>query len=268
MKVGVIVPVRDAMAWIEALVETVRAQTWRGPGRRVGLYLADDWSTDGLWEFLQARPSWWDRYDLTPARLGWAGALNHAADMAIGDGCDAVMTCSADDFLRVDAVEACVETLRAGVDGMPAGFCIATSREVGGSNVVQRSREGAVLADFGRWPPVTDKALIPVGLWRRVGGYSTDCTPSGTFGSAEDWEFWIKVWKALVGPSRFPPAYRCTADPVYYWRVHPGQLSHGRPETHAAALDMIMAKHPDVPWHPRVKEWPPVADDDEVGGQQ
>lgn len=265
MKVGVAVPVRDALPWIEHLLETINSQTWRGAGRRVGAYLADDRSGDGTSRFLTDRPSWYAGYRLTHQRLGWAGALNLAAELAFADGCDAVLTCSADDFLRLDAVEQCVETMRTGAPSGPAMFAIATSREVGGSNVVQQSREGAVLADFAKWPPVTDKALIPRWLWRAVGGYSTDVSPAGSWGSAEDWEFWIKVWKHLGGTSatQWAPSYRVTPDPVYYWRVHPGQLSHGRAAVHAATLDLIMKKHPELPWHPRVKDWPPAGEDSE-----
>ena len=258
MKVGVIIPAWNVLPWIEHLLETVWEQTWRGAGRRVSAYIADDHSDDGTYEFLCDRPSWYRGLTRTPVRLGWAGALNTAAGLAFGDGCDAVLTCSSDDFLRLDAVEACVGALRG-----ETPFVIATSREVGGSNVVQRSQVGATLEDFGRWPPITDKALIPGWLWRAVGGYSEDVTPPGTFGSAEDWEFWIKVWK-FFGAPRFSPPYRCTEDPVYYWRVHPGQLSHGRGAVHAAALDMIMRKHPDVPWAPGVKNWPPTAGGEEA----
>jgi GT2 family glycosyltransferase len=229
MKVGIAVPARNAVRYIETLLTTINAQTYP-----CAAYIADDCSDDGMAQFLKDRPTWYRRVSRNPARLGWPGTLNRAAAMAFADGCDAVFIAAADDFLRLDCVEKCVAALE-GRD-----WVVPYSQQVGGENVVQVSGEEITLADFAVWPPLTDKVLVRREVWETVGGYSTDITVPGSWGAAEDWEFWIKVWKAGY------TNYGVIKDPVYYYRMHPEQLGLQRAAIHDQTIALIRAKHPDV----------------------
>jgi len=229
MKVGVVIPAHNAQPFIETLLATVNAQTYP-----CAAYIVDDASTDGLAAFLKARPSWWRRFERSEQRRGWPAALNFAANLAILDGCDALFYCAADDFLRLDCIERCVRALAR------HDWVVPYAQQIGGENVVQASRAGATLADFALWPPVIDHALIHTHVWQAVRGYATDVTVPGSWGAAEDWDFWIRVLKAGYGD------YGVIEEPLYYHRVHPGQLSRGRAAIHQQTVELLAAKHPDV----------------------
>jgi GT2 family glycosyltransferase len=247
VRVGVLLPARNALPFIETMLTTVNAQTYP-----CAAYIVDDASDDGMTEFLKARPSWYRGHIVVAERRGWAGALNLAAGAALDDGCDAVFTAAADDFLRLDCIERCVRALAR------HDWVVPYSQQVGAENVVQVSGTNVVLEDFATWPPLTDKALFRREVWEAVGGYATDVAPPGTWGHKEDWEHWIRVWKAGFVD------YGVVAEPVYYYRMHDAQL-HKESENAvalAASVALIRAKHPDV-WESaarRAQEAAPAAE--------
>ncbi len=229
MKVGVAIPAYNSLKWIEQLLTTVNAQTYP-----CDAYIADDQSDDGMAEFLHDRPGWYRRMVRNPERLGWPGALNAAAALAFEDGCEAVFVAAADDFLRLDCIEKCAHALQ------HHDWVVPYLQQVGGQNVVQASQSNATLADFAVWPPLVDKAMFRRHVWETVGGYSADVLVPGSYGAAEDWEFWIKVFKA--GFTNFA----VIEEPLYYYRMHDQQLGLERPAIHEQTVDLIRAKHPDV----------------------
>jgi GT2 family glycosyltransferase len=240
VKVGVIIPTRNARPWIGEMLASVQAQ--RHPAHA---YLAEDWSDDGTHEWLDNHPELWRGLERNPRRLGWAGGLNAAAELALADGCDAVFTASADDRMHPDCVARCVAAL----DGRD--FVVPYAQQFGDADHVQASLPDAGPDDFVRWPPLIDKALIRSHVWQRLGGYSPAATLPGTYGTAEDWDWWIRVWKA--GFTR----YAVVEEPLYFVRVHPGQLSDARAEHHAATVDLLRKLHPDLPWTEASGQWPP-----------
>lgn len=243
MKIGVIIPARNALPYLEEMLHSVQAQT-----RPAHAYIAEDRSADGTHEWLKEHPGLWAGMRRNRRRLGWAGSLNAAAALALGDGCDAVFTASADDRLHPECIARCAALL--GADG-GRDFVVPHAQQFGGADTVQASLPDAGLDDLVRWPPLIDKALIRREVWEQVGGYSAKATPPGTFGTAEDWDWWIRVWKA--GFTR----YAVVEEPLYFVRVHPGQLSGGRETHHAATVDLLRTLHPDLPWPDDAHEWPP-----------
>ncbi len=243
MKIGVIIPVRNARPWIGEMLASVQAQT-----HPAHAYLAEDRSDDGTYEWLREHSTRYASMRRNRKRLGWAGSLNAAAKQALDDGCDAVFTASADDRLHPDCIARCVSALSA--DG-GHDFVIPYAQQFGESDIVQASLPDATLEDFVVWPPLIDKGLFRRETWETVGGYSPKATLPGTYGTAEDWEFWIRVWKA--GLNR----YAVIETPLYFVRVHPGQLSHDRGEWHAASVDLYRSLHPDLPWTAESGVWPP-----------
>ncbi len=241
MKVGVIIPVRNAAPWIGEMLASIQAQT-----HPAHAYLAEDRSDDGTYEWLRERPELWAGMRRNRARKGWAGSLNAAAKLALDDGCDALFTASADDRLHPECIARCAAILGAGHD-----FVIPYAQQFGEADVVQASLPYATGEDFTVWPPIIDKGLFRREVWEQVGGYSPKATLSGTYGTAEDWEFWIRVWKA--GLTR----YAVVEQPLYFVRVHPGQLSNARGEWHAASVDLFRKLHPDLPWTDGSGVWPP-----------
>ncbi|WP_225825583.1 glycosyltransferase family 2 protein [Streptomyces naphthomycinicus] len=243
MKVGVIIPVRNARPWIGEMLESIQAQTHPAQA-----YLAEDRSDDGTFEWLREHPGLYAKMSRNRARKGWAGSLNAAARLALADGCDALFTASADDRLHPECIARCVAVL--GADG-GRDFVVPWAQQFGEADHVQASLPDCGLDDLVVWPPLIDKALIARATWEAVGGYSPKATLPGSYGSAEDWEFWIRVWKA--GLTR----YAVVEQPLYFVRVHPGQLSHDRGEWHGATVDLFRKLHPDLPWTADSGVWPP-----------
>lgn len=240
MKVGVVVPARNALRTIETLLDTCRDQTYP-----CSVYIADDASDDGMTQFLLDRPTWYRRLAVLSQQTGWPGATNAAAQLAIRDGCDAVQIAAADDFLRLDAIERLVAELP-GRD-----FVVPVSQQVGEQGAKQVSQPDATIEMFcqpwgehaGPWCPLIDKALIRSSVWSAVGGYSSDVTiPARPWGCAEDWEFWIKVFRAGF------TSYAVVEPAVYYYVMHAGQLGRGRELVHDLTLAALRRKHPDLPW--------------------
>lgn len=241
MKVGIIIPARNAEPWIGEMLASIQAQS-----HPAHAYIAEDRSTDGTHEWLREHPDLWAGMRRNRKRLGWAGSLNAAAKLALDDGCDALFTASADDRLHPDCIARCVAVLNAGHD-----FVIPYAQQFGEADTVQASLPDATLDDFAVWPPVIDKGLFRRGTWEAVGGYSPKATLPGSYGCAEDWDFWIRVWKA--GLTR----YAVIEQPLYFVRVHPGQLSDTRGEHHAATVALLRRLHPDLPWTDASGTWPP-----------
>jgi GT2 family glycosyltransferase len=243
VKVGVIIPARNALPYLEEMLTSVQSQT-----HTAHAYIAEDRSDDDTHEWLRDHPDLWTGMRRNRRRLGWAGSLNAAARLALTDGCDALFTASADDRLHPECIARCVSVLNA--DG-GHDFVIPYAQQFGGADVVQASLPDATLADLVVWPPLIDKGLFRRTTWERVGGYNTMATLPGTYGTAEDWEFWIRVWKA--GLTR----YAVIEQPLYFVRVHPGQLSNDRGDWHAATVDLFRKLHPDLPWTDASGVWPP-----------
>lgn len=243
MKIGVIIPARNAFPYLEEMLTSIQAQT-----RPAHAYIAEDRSDDGTHEWLRDHPGLWAGMRRNRKRLGWAGSLNAAAALALDDGCDAVFTASADDRLHPECIARCAAVL--GADG-GRDFVVPWAQQFGEADHVQASLPDAGLDDLVRWPPLIDKALIRAHVWQYLGGYSAKATPPGTFGTAEDWDWWIRVWKA--GFTR----YAVIEQPLYFVRVHPGQLSDSRGKHHAATVDLLAKLHPDLPWTDESRQWPP-----------
>lgn len=244
MKIGVIIPARNAVPWLGEMLDSIRAQT-----HPAHAYVAEDRSGDGTWEWLREHPDQYAKAGRNRARKGWAGSLNAAARLALDDGCDAVFTASADDRLHPECIARCVALLDA--DG-GRDFVIPYAQQFGEAEHVQASLPDCGLDDLVVWPPLIDKGLFRRTTWEAVGGYSPRATLPGTFGTAEDWEFWIRVWKA--GLTRYAVVER----PLYFVRVHPDQLSHDRGDWHTASVDLFRRLHPDLPWTADSGLWPPL----------
>lgn len=243
MKIGVIIPARNALPWIGEMLDSIRSQT-----HAAHAYIAEDRSDDDTWEWLRERRDLWTGLRRNRRRLGWAGSLNAAAATALADGCDALFTASADDRLHPECIARCISAL--GADG-GRDFVVPYAQQFGEADHVQASLPDAGVDDFVRWPPLIDKALIRREVWEALGGYSAKATPPGTFGTAEDWDWWIRVWKAGF------TNYAVVERPLYFVRVHPGQLSDARAEHHAATVDLLRKLHPDLPWTEASGQWPP-----------
>lgn len=243
MKIGIVIPARNARPWLGELLASIRAQTH--PARA---YIAEDRSTDGTHEWLREHPETYTKLTRNRTRKGWPLSLNAAARLALDDGCHAIFTSSADDVLHPECIARCVAALNG--DG-GRDFVVPYAQQFGGADTVQVSLPDAGMDDFVRWPPLIDKALIRREVWETTGGYSPKATPVGTYGTAEDWDWWIRVWKA--GFTRYAVVER----PLYFVRVHPEQLSGGRAEHHAATVDLLRKLHPDLPWTDASGQWPP-----------
>ncbi|MER5715705.1 glycosyltransferase family A protein [Streptomyces sp. NPDC002132] len=243
MKIGVIIPARNALPYLGEMLDSVAAQT-----HPAHAYVAEDRSTDGTHEWLRDHPDLWAGMRRNRTRKGWAGSLNAAARLALDDGCDALFTASADDRLHPECIARCTAAL--GADG-GRDFVIPWAQQFGEADHVQASLPDCGLDDLVVWPPLIDKGLFRRETWEQVGGYSARATLPGSYGAAEDWEFWIRVWKA--GLTRYSVVER----PLYFVRVHPGQLSHDRGDWHAASVDLFRRLHPDLPWTADSGVWPP-----------
>lgn len=229
-KVGVVLPARNVVKYIETGLTTIWAQTY--PARA---YVYDDASDDGTYEFLVERPTWYGLLGHSGERQGWPATLNAAAQLAVDDGCDLLFIMNADDFLRLDCIALCLAEMRAG----DFDAVTAYTQQLGAENVMQTP-----LCDFpitldkltGQWCPIPNQALITVEAWTEVGGYSLDVTPEGCWGYTEDWDFWIKFVKAGydVGIVR---------EPVYYYLMHPGQLHEDGVGRHEEARNLTLGKH-------------------------
>lgn len=227
-KVGVVMAAYNVRPYVENTLTTVKAQTYP-----CAAYVVDDASDDGTYEHIRAHPEWCARLDRHKKRRGWPLALNAAARLAINDGCTHIFVMNADDFLRLDCIERCVDLL-------PADWVLVYAQQVGAENVVQASKTDATLADFAVYPPFVNYALVPSELWVEVGGYSADVTMPGSWGYKEDWDFWIKLFRAGYGD------YRVVTEPVYYYLMHPGQLHEEGLARHEEAKALILAKHAEV----------------------
>lgn len=226
MKIGVILPARNTKHFVEACLTSIKAQT-----AKPEIYICDDFSDDGQYEFLLSRPDLYTKLVRNDQHEGWARSLNRAAGLAIQDGCTQVFVMAADDLMRLDCIEKCIGM------NLQKDWCVVYSQQIGAENVVQASKEGAVLEDFRDHPPLVNYGLIPVNIWQEVGGYSTDVTLPGSFGFKEDWDFWIKVFKAGY------TNYGVVKEPVYYYIMNDNQLHKVDDHRYEEARKVILEKH-------------------------
>jgi GT2 family glycosyltransferase len=228
VKIGIAIPAYNVLPYIENALTTIGAQIYPCLS-----YIVDDASTDGTYEFLMERPAWYHMLFRNPARLGWPTSLNLAAQMAFDDGCDAIFTMNADDFLRLD----CISRALALITDQHKDWAVVYAQQIGDRNVVQISSENATLEDFREYPPLVNYALIPKHVWQAVGGYPTDVTLPGSYGYKEDYAFWIEVFKAGF------TNYGVVKEPVYYYLMHPGQLHEAGESRYEEAHKLVMDKH-------------------------
>ena len=226
-KIGVVIPVHNGLRVIERCLTTIHAQTYP-----VNIYIADDSSTDGTREFLEARPHWYTQMIEIPIRCGWPIALNGAALLAIGDHCDAIFTANADDFLRLDCIEKAVEVWESGKD-----WVVCNAQQIGAENVVQAATEGATLELLYEWAPLTNYALIPSEMWKAVGGYPTDISLPNSWGYKEDHGFVIAAFRQGY------TNYGIVKEPVYYYVMSDGQLHEDGQRRHEEAMTLIRNKY-------------------------
>lgn len=229
-RIGVIIPARNVLKYIETGITSIHRQM-----QPCNLYICDDDSDDGTFEFLHERPTWWNGLAKNLNRRGWPATLNEAGALAVADGCDYLFIMNADDFLRLDCIKLCWEQMvRGGFDAVTVW-----TQQLGAENVKQTP-----LVDFpitlekltGRWCPIPNQALVKAEHWVNVGGYSLDVTPSGCWGYTEDWDFWIKWVKAgyTIG---------IVEEPAYYYLMHPGQLHEDGVGRHEEARNLTLGKH-------------------------
>jgi glycosyltransferase involved in cell wall biosynthesis len=240
MDVGVLLPVRNALRTVETCLTTIRDQMY-APGLR-GAFVVDDASDDGTSEFLANRPDWYAKLERLPERRGWPAALNRAAELAIDDGCEALMICNADDFLRLDCIARC----RSGLWRHDVDMVVPLVQQLGEENVVQASLDGASLGDFRDHTPIVAFAMIRADVWVSLGGYAADVNlPSDEHGDPmaghNEMDFYIRFLKAghnYVVLNEYGP--------LVYYRMHEGQLHRSIVRRHAEALRLIHTKHPEV----------------------
>lgn len=239
MRVGIALPARNVLPYIETCLTSINAQTWP-----CAAYIVDDASDDGTTKFLAARPTWWRRHIVHTGQRGWPWSLNEAAAAAIDDGCNAVMVMNADDWLTGDAIERLVRALQNADAAVP--YC----QQVGGDNVVQASAAHVTLADFTDHTPIVAHALIRTEAWQQLGGYHHDVNLPGLDAGYNEWDWWIRFHKAGLLHAVAPL-------PLVYYRMHDTQLHRATTARHAEAVALIRAKHPDLPWTADSGVWPP-----------
>lgn len=230
MRVGVALPARNVLPYIETCLTSINAQTWP-----CAAYIVDDASSDGTWEFLKARPTWWRALTRHEERQGWPAALNAAAAAALADGCDAVMVMNADDWLRLDCVEQLVRTLQR------CDAAVPYAQQVGGANVVQASAGHVTPESFVDHTPLVAFALVRADVWRSLGGYHLDVDLPGLAAGYNEWDFWIRFNQAGY-------LHGVATDPLVYYRMHDEQLHRDTTAHHEQAVALLRAKHPDLPW--------------------
>lgn len=228
MKVGVVIPVRDGLPYIETCLTSINEQTYP-----CAAYVVDDGSVDGTYEFLQDRPSWWRFLDRHEDSLGWPWSLNNAASNAIEDGCDAVFVMNADDFLRLDCIEKCVRLLHR-VDAV-----VPYTQQIGGENVVQESAAHVTLNDFISHTPMVAFGLVRSSVWEALNGYHQDVNLPGMTAGYNEWDFWLRFHKAGY-------LHAVVTDPVVYYRMHHEQLHKETTSRHEEAVSLIYKKHPEL----------------------
>jgi glycosyltransferase involved in cell wall biosynthesis len=232
IKVGVCVPILNSLPWVENLITSIEAQTYRPFNLYFVVDRNPDGTDDGTWDFMACR---WGNYSLTrnDVHLGWPASLNRAAHFAIDHGCDALFVANADDWLRLDCLEKAVAALP-GHD-----WVNVYGQQVGGRDVVMESIPPISLRHLADHTPCTNFALITSRAWQKVGGYAEDLGLTGLGAGYEDWEFWVRMVKARLRGN-------VVKEPVYYYRMHEGQLHRLTTARHDEAVDLIMRRHPDL----------------------
>ena len=228
MRIGVALPARDVAPYIETCLTSIAAQT-----TPCSVYVVDDASQDGTTTWVTHRPSLWRRLHVNDTPVGWPIALNMAAAMAVDDGCDAIMVMNADDWLRLDCIEKLARAL------VSCDAAVPWTQQIGGENVVQASAAHVNLGDFTDHTPLVAFALVRAEVWKAVGPYDAAMNIPGLNAGYNEWEWWVRFHKAGF-------LHWCVEEPIVYYRVHPGQLSHRTTARHTLARQLIFRKHPDL----------------------
>lgn len=231
-RVGVALPVRNGLRWIETCLTSLRQQT-----HPVAVYVVDDASTDATGQFLTQRPTWYRRLTRLASHAGWPAAANTAAAAAIDDGCDAILTMNADDWLDTECVGQLLRVLTV------ADWTVPWCQQIGGSDVVEVSEPRLDAATFAHGAgtghcPMVGIALWRAAVWSHLGGYDPAVNDPELKAGHNEWDLYLRAVKAgYVGVT----APRVMA----YHRVHPGQLS---PEVVASsrARQAFYRVHPDA----------------------
>jgi glycosyltransferase involved in cell wall biosynthesis len=213
VRVSIVMPVYNAIAYLGATLESALAQTHAD----VEIIAVDDGSTDGSWEALAAIGG--DR--IQRVRLPHGGgcrARNHGLGLATGER---LLFLDADDLISPDLVAALSDTL----DGAPAGsFAGAPWRHLvpaaAGWEPARRTPTPVSttdpLASWLRdvWIP-TSGILWPAALVRELGGWDP------TLAAAQDGDL---VMRALVAGARLVQSERG----LLWYRDAAGSVSKGR----------------------------------------
>jgi GT2 family glycosyltransferase len=233
VKIGVAIPAHNVKPYVETCLTSIREQITHA--FRPAIYVADDCSDDGTWEFLADRPRWYRGITRNHDRLGWPATLNAAVSLALQDGCDAVFTMNADDFLRLD----CLRELEHQMFLMDLDIVVPWTQQVGGDNVVQESQAFPCLVDFVDHTPLTAFSLVTRETWMELGGYATDVNLPGLLAGYNELDFYVRAVKA-------GKAIGTVEKPLVYYRMRPGQLHLLTTAQHYRAMDLIYTKHPEL----------------------
>jgi len=218
-RVSVLVPVHDALPWLEPALRSVAGQTLSD----FEAICLDDGSTDGSGAVLAG----WAERDprfrvLRPGRVGLVAALNalvaaaRAPYLARFDGDDAMhprrlelQAAWLDAHPRVGVVSSLVRHF--------PRDCVR-----GGNRVYEEWMNGLVTPeDIAREmlvesPVAHPSVMIRAGLVESLGGYRDDGLP-------EDYDLWLRAWLRGVRFAKVPRV-------LLYWREHAARLTrtHGR----------------------------------------
>jgi glycosyltransferase involved in cell wall biosynthesis len=221
--ISVLLPVRDAMPYLTATLDDLRAQQ----GVEFEVVVVDDGSTDGSLGRLERIASEDRRFQIRsgPAR-GAAAALNRALGAARGSW---IAQMEADDRIpphRLARLAAALDAER-DWDGVVSQVQLIGAARPGMRRYVDWQNGLATPGQMARARFVEIPALHQTGLYRRrlfdrLGGFREPGWPL-------DIDFWMRTYQAgrIVG--------KCP-EVLYCWRQHPAQTTRRSPRHTLAAL--------------------------------
>lgn len=212
-RVGVALPVRNGLRWIETCLTSLRQQTVP-----VAVYIVDDASTDATADFLTKRPSWYRALIRLPIHVGWPAAANRAAEEATGDDCDAILTMNADDWLDSSAIAHLHRALTW------ADWAVPWVQQIGGDDVVEVSAERVDAERVKAGVGVRHCPMVGIGLWRTdvwhdLGGFDPAVNDPEVKAGHNEWDLYLRAAQEGYAGVTVPRV-------LAYHRVHPAQLHH------------------------------------------